>query len=67
MSRAWNWKEKKIKFLRINNGGKYVYGDFLTFWKQKGITRPFIIPRTLQQNGVVEHIKNLFRLKQELC
>ncbi|RDX94490.1 hypothetical protein CR513_23121, partial [Mucuna pruriens] len=45
---------KKIKCLRIDNGGEYINGDFLEFYKQEGITRQFIIPHTPQQNGVVE-------------
>jgi len=28
-------------FLRTDNGGEYVDGDFLAFYKQKGITRQF--------------------------
>ncbi|KAL4316263.1 hypothetical protein AHAS_Ahas15G0267600 [Arachis hypogaea] len=33
---------KKIKCLRTGNGGEYVNGDFLTFYKQVGINLLFL-------------------------
>ena len=45
---------KRIKCLRTNNGGEYVDGDFLAFFKQKGIIRQFFVSYTPQQNGVAE-------------
>ncbi|KAL4321948.1 hypothetical protein AHAS_Ahas14G0161500 [Arachis hypogaea] len=44
---------KKIKCLRTDNGGEYVNGDFLTFYKQAGIQRQFTVAYTPKQNGVV--------------
>jgi len=43
---------KKIKCLRIDNGGEYVDGEFLAFCKQEGVVRQFIVAHTLQQNMV---------------
>ncbi|XP_015957280.3 uncharacterized protein LOC107481511 [Arachis duranensis] len=43
---------KKIKCLRIDNGGEYIDGDFLTFCKQAGIQPQFTVTYTPQQNGV---------------
>nr|KYP47187.1 Retrovirus-related Pol polyprotein from transposon TNT 1-94 [Cajanus cajan] len=37
---------KRIKCLRIDNGGEYIDGDFLAFCKQEGIKRQFTIAHT---------------------
>ena len=38
--------EKMIKCLRTNNGGEYTDGEFLTYCKQKGIQRQFMVTYT---------------------
>jgi transposase InsO family protein len=47
---------KKIKCLRIDNGGEYTNGDFLSFCKEEGIMRQFTVAHTPQQNGVAERM-----------
>ncbi|KAH9723668.1 hypothetical protein KPL70_007189 [Citrus sinensis] len=47
---------KKIKCLRTDNGGEYTDGEFLAFYKQKGIQRQFTVAYTPQQNGVAERM-----------
>jgi len=46
--------EKKIKCLRIDNGGEYTGDEFDNFCQHEGITSQFIIAYTPQQNGVAE-------------
>ena len=46
--------DKKIKCLRTNNGGQYIDGEFLTFYKQEGIQRQLTVAYTPQQNEVTE-------------
>ncbi|KAH9679088.1 Integrase catalytic domain-containing protein [Citrus sinensis] len=48
---------KRIKCLRIDNGGEYTDGEFFAFCKQEGIQRQFTVAYTPQQNGVAEQIK----------
>ena len=48
--------EKKIKCLRIDNGGEYTSDEFKNFCKEEGIKRQFTVPYTPQQNGVAERM-----------
>jgi transposase InsO family protein len=45
---------KKIKVMRLNNGGKYTSKEFEGFCKEARIKREMIVPYNPQQNGVVE-------------
>ena len=47
---------KRIKCLRMDNGGEYTDGDSIAFCKQKGIQRQFTVAYTPQQNGVVKRM-----------
>ncbi len=47
---------KTIKILRSDNGGEYTSKVFSDYLKSKGIQRQFSIPRTPEQNGVVERM-----------
>ena len=44
----------KLKCLRSDNGGEYIYGGFKEYCTTNSITMEKTIPRTPQQNGVVE-------------
>ena len=45
---------KKIRVLRIDNGGEYTSNEFMEYCSAKGIKKEHIVPHTPQQNGVVE-------------
>ena len=47
---------KKLKCLRSNNGGEYCSHEFEDYCFTNGIHRQKTIPRTPQENGVVEHM-----------
>jgi hypothetical protein len=49
-----NLTNKKIKTLRIDNGGEYTSKEFVAFCKSAGIRRELIVPHNPQQNGVAE-------------
>jgi hypothetical protein len=49
-----NLSERKIKILRLENGGEYTSKEFLNFFKDVGIKRDLTTPCNPQQNGVVE-------------
>jgi hypothetical protein len=49
-----NLMNKKIKKLRLDNGGKYTSKEFVSFYKSTGIRREMTIPHNPQQNGVAE-------------
>jgi hypothetical protein len=49
-----NLTKKKIKTLRIDNGGQYTLKEFIAFCKSTGIRRELIVPHNPQQNGVAE-------------
>jgi hypothetical protein len=49
-----NITNKKIKMLRIDNGGEYTSKEFVAFCKSTGIRRELTIPHNPQQNGVTE-------------
>ena len=46
----------KVKCLRSDNGGEYIDGGFSKYCVAHGIRMEKTIPRTLQQNGVAEHM-----------
>jgi transposase InsO family protein len=43
-----------IESLRSDRGGKFTYNEFKEFCEVNGIRRSLTVPRSLQQNGVVE-------------
>ena len=45
---------KRLKEVRSNWGGEFMSRDFKEFCDEHGIKREYTIPRTPQQNGVVE-------------
>jgi transposase InsO family protein len=49
-----NQTRKKIKVLRLDNGGKYTSSDFIDFYKEAGIKREMTVPFNTQQNGVAK-------------
>jgi hypothetical protein len=49
-----NLTNKKIKILRIDNGGEYTSKEFVAFCKLERIRRELTIPHNPQKNGVVE-------------
>jgi transposase InsO family protein len=49
-----NLTERKIKVLRLHNGGEYTSKDFSNFCIEVGIKREYTIPYNLQQNGIAE-------------
>jgi hypothetical protein len=51
-----NHTEKKIKVLRIDNGGEFYRSEFKEFYKKCGIERQKTTPYTPLQNGVVERM-----------
>nr|KYP35691.1 Retrovirus-related Pol polyprotein from transposon TNT 1-94 [Cajanus cajan]KYP38474.1 Retrovirus-related Pol polyprotein from transposon TNT 1-94 [Cajanus cajan] len=52
--RIQNEKDLKIKSLRSDHGGEFQNESFQTFCEENGINHNFSVPRTPQQNGVVE-------------
>jgi transposase InsO family protein len=44
----------RIECLRSDNGEEFTSKYFMEFYSEHGIKRKFSIPRTPQQNGVVE-------------
>ena len=45
---------KKVKALRSDNGGEFIFGEFKDFCSAEGIQRELIAPHNPQQNGVAE-------------
>jgi transposase InsO family protein len=45
---------KRLKAIRSDRGGEFMSSDFKEFCDKHGIKREYTIPRTPQQNGVVE-------------
>jgi hypothetical protein len=45
---------KRLKAVRYNRGGEFSLENFKEFCDKHGIKREYTIPRTPQQNGVVE-------------
>jgi len=52
-----NQKERKVKVLRSNNGGEYIFIEFKTNSVCKVIKHQLSIPKRSEQNGVAE-LKN---------
>jgi len=53
-----NQKERQIKILRNDRGGKYFSKEFSIFYKENGIIHQMTIPYTPQHNGFAER-KNI--------
>ena len=51
-----NQTEKKIKVLRVDNGGGFCSKEFEEFCKKCGIAQQKTTPYTPQQNGVAERM-----------
>jgi hypothetical protein len=49
-----NLSKRKIKILRLNNGGEYTSKEFVNFCIDVGIKRELTTPYNPQQNGVTE-------------
>ena len=49
-----NQTSKKIKTLRLDNGGEYTSKKFKSFCTSIGIKREYTVPYNPQQNGVAE-------------
>ena len=49
-----NLYEKRIKILRLDNGGQFTLGEFNEYCKEVEIKRELTIPYNQQQNGVAE-------------
>ena len=45
---------RKLKKLRTDRGGEFLFGEFTTFCKERGIKRQLTNPHTPQQNGVAK-------------
>ena len=45
---------KKMKTLRTDRGGEFIYGPFQKYCKEQGIQRQLTVCHTPQQNGVAE-------------
>jgi transposase InsO family protein len=44
-----NLSERKIKTLRLDNGGEYTSKEFVNYYKEVGINREFTTPYNPQQ------------------
>ena len=49
-----NQTGNRLKVVRSYRGGEFMSSDFKEFFDKHGIKREYTIPRTPQQNGVVE-------------
>ena len=49
-----NHTGRKIKVLRLDNGGEYTSNEFVDFCAREGIKKELNVPYNPQQNGVVE-------------
>jgi hypothetical protein len=49
-----NQTRMKLKILRTDNGGEFISKEFQDYLKRSGIVHQRTVPRTPQQNGVVE-------------
>ena len=45
---------KKIRVLRIENGGEYTSNEFMEYCSAEGIKKEHTVPHTPQQNGVAK-------------
>ena len=57
------WSGKKVKHLRLDNGGEYVSKAFKEFCEMKGIRREFTAPYNPPQNGVSERMNRTIQEK----
>ena len=53
-----NESHRKLKSLRIDNGGEYVSSKFKNLYGQKGIAREYTTLYTPTEDGVVDHINH---------
>ena len=58
-----NQSGKKLKCLRIDNGGEYVSKAFADFCNSKGIKRELTAPCNPSQNGVAERMNRTIQEK----
>ena len=58
-----NQTGKRIKCVRIDNGGEFCSIEFEQFYKEQGIERHKTTPYTLQKNGVVERMNRTLMKK----
>ncbi|KAL4376396.1 hypothetical protein GQ457_02G039420 [Hibiscus cannabinus] len=63
---AENQSDCKLKVLRTDNSGEYVYNEFNDFCRDSGILHQLIVPRTPQQNRVCER-RNRTVLEMARC
>jgi transposase InsO family protein len=49
-----NLSERKIKILRLDNGGEYTSKEFVSFCRDAGIKRELTTPYNPQQNSVAK-------------
>ena len=47
---------RKLKILRMDNGGEYCSKAFKQYCKREGIQHEFTVPKTPEQNGVAEQM-----------
>ena len=47
---------RKVIALRTDNGGEYTSVEFQSYLRKEGIKHEFTVPRTPEQNGVVERL-----------
>lgn len=50
---------KKIRILRMDNGGEFTSKEFVNYCEEAGINRNFPAPYSPQQNGVVERCNRI--------
>ena len=51
-----NLTGRKLKTLHTDNGGDYTSAEFTMYLKREGVRHEFTVPKTPQQNGVVERM-----------
>ncbi|CAL2271856.1 unnamed protein product [Prunus armeniaca] len=51
-----NQTERKIKYLRSDNGGEYTSNEFTNYCKKEGIIKHFIVKKNPQKNGATERM-----------
>jgi transposase InsO family protein len=61
-----NQTEKRIKVLRMDNGGEFCGNEFEELCKKCGIERKKTTPYTPQQNGVAERM-NMMLMEKSRC
>ena len=49
-----NQKDRKLKFLRFDNGEEFKSDEFVTFYRQRGIEREYTAPHSPEQNDIAE-------------